>query len=54
MERIQIDDLTAEAAGVVEIVNNDELDIIVGAMAMGTGFVTSVSREGRTDDSSRV
>lgn len=55
MSKIQIDDLTPEAIGVVEIVNNDELDIIVGAMAPGTGFMTSVcGYPGQGDDHFRV
>ncbi|MGC5030156.1 hypothetical protein [Micromonospora sp. DT229] len=43
MTKIQIDDLAPEETGIVELVEDDDLDLIVGAMAPGSGFICSVS-----------
>ncbi|GAA0550974.1 hypothetical protein [Actinomadura livida] len=42
MNKLQIGDLAPEDADVVEL-GDDDLDLIVGAMAPGSGFVCSVT-----------
>ncbi|GAA1793974.1 hypothetical protein [Actinomadura chokoriensis] len=43
MNKLRIDDLVPEDTGVVELVGDDDLDLIVGAMAPGSGFMCSVT-----------
>lgn len=49
--KFRIGDLAPDDTEVVELVEDDDLDLIVGAMAPGSGFVCSVTGAERRDGS---
>ena len=51
MNKLQIEDLAPADGDIVELVDDGDLDLIVGAMATGSGFVCSCTGEPKTDGS---